>query len=209
MQDTLLSLFRQCLSLSYRHTDRGGDFAYYRKQTREETALYIFFQQSNGAVDWLHNLQFRAVDYGGPDPSWQAHGGFVAVWESILTHLELHIADPSVRRIVIVGYSHGAALAVLCHEYVWQRRPDLRSHMFGVGFGCPRVLYGCPSPPYALRWEAFWVVRCGRDAVTHLPPRAAGFCHVGNLLTLEPTSSLSPIDAHRPEAYLAALERLM
>ncbi len=206
MQDTLLSLFRECLSIPYRHSAQGGDFAYYRKSTGDGNQLYLFFQKSNGRLDWFHNLQFAPVDHSGIDPVWQAHAGFLTVWKSILPHLELHIADPTINGITIVGYSHGAALALLCHEYAWSRRPDLRPFLYGLGYGCPRVLYGCPTEPLATRWEHFWVVRCGEDLVTHLPPRTLGFCHVGNLLHLLPKEPLSPIDAHRPKAYLHALE---
>ena len=113
----------------------------------------------------------------------------------------LRILHPNTKRVVIIGYSHGAALSLLCHEYVWFHRPDLRERLLGVGFGCPRVLYGCLPPEIAPRWEQFYVVRNLDDLITHLPPRVLGYCHVGNLVEVGKEGRYSSVDAHRPESY--------
>ena len=200
----LAELLEGCLSQNYRHTDAGGSWA----AQREGDQLCLWFEHSNGKQDWLHNLYFAASPYREMDPPWECHSGFLRVWRSIKPLVEPMILDPSLQAVQIVGYSHGAALAVLCHEYVWYRRRDLRARMLGVGFGCPRVLFGCVPPEVALRWEQFYVVRNLDDLVTHLPPRALGFCHVGNLVELGEWGKYSAIDAHRPENYLRELERL-
>jgi hypothetical protein len=44
---------------------------------------------------------------------------------------------------VVVGYSHGGALAAFCHECVWFHRPDLREKgLLGYGFEAPRIYAG-------------------------------------------------------------------
>ena len=201
MKNYLFPLFEACLSKSYRETENGGSWAF----DRFGETLFLWFQQSHGVTDWLNNLNFHATPYHEMTPQWYCHAGFLSVWKSILPHLTSLIEDGNVKRICTVGYSHGAALAVLCHEYVWYHRPDLRDRICGFGFGCPRVLHGCVPEEVAIRWEHFFVIRNLDDIVTHLPPRVSGFCHVGKLVEVGSGGKYSAIDAHRPESYLREL----
>ena len=200
-QKQLKRLFRECLTRRYKNTADGvsWDFA------RRGTELRIYFEKSNGMEDWLNNLTIHTAPYKEMDPPWQCHAGFLHCWRSVKPHVAPLITDPTVGKIVTVGYSHGSALAVLCHEFIHYHRPDLREHQLGVGFGCPRVLYGCLPPETAKRWERFYVVRNRDDLITHLPPRILGYCHVGNLITVGRDGAYNAIDAHRPESYLREL----
>lgn len=200
-QNRLKGLFRECLTRHYRNTDDDVSWDYARRGSE----LRIYFEPSNGAADWLNNLTFHAAPYKEMDPPWQCHAGFLKCWKSVKPHINALISDPTVGRVVIVGYSHGAALAALCHEFVYYHRPDLHDHIIGFGFGCPRVLYGCVPIAIAQRWEHFYVVRNTDDLVTHLPPRALGYCHVGNLITVGKDGTYNAVDAHRPESYLKEL----
>ena len=197
----LRDLFDSCLNADYEQTALGGSWAH----SRVGDALFLWFEHSNGILDWIHNLQFAAMPYRDMQPNWECHAGFLRVWKSLRPQILPLIRAPNVRSVTVVGYSHGAALAVLCHEAIWFERPDLREHLQGFGFGCPRVLFGCVPPELALRWDHFYVIRNLDDLVTHLPPRALGFCHVGNLITVGAPDRYSPIDAHRPESYRAEL----
>ncbi len=204
MPNLLYDLFEACLAQEYQTEENGADRAF----TRAGDALTLYFQHSRGAIDWLNNLDFASVAYREMSPPWRCHGGFLRVWKSLLPKLAPMLSDPSLSSVTVVGYSHGAALAVLCHEYVWFHRPDLRGTLTGYGFGAPRVLFGCVPPDIAARWEHFFVIRNLDDLVTHLPPRIVGFCHVGNLVTIGETGRYSAVDAHRPESYRAELARL-
>ena len=197
MRNFLLELFEDCLSRTYRESENGASW----DVSRHGEVLFLFFQHSHGLVDWLNNLDFISAPYREMSPEWRCHGGFLRVWKSVKPLVEPYILDPSISKIVIVGYSHGAALAVLCHEFAYYRRPELRQSIEGYGFGCPRVLYGCLPPEIGERWDRFYVIRNSDDLVTHLPPRALGFCHVGNLVTVGKSGRYSSIDAHRPENY--------
>ena len=194
-------LFKECMTRRYRNTEIGVSW----DAERRGDALHVYFEPSNGTLDWLHNLTFHAAPYTDMDPPWQCHAGFLKCWKSVRLYLEDQILDSSVGRVLTVGYSHGAALALLCHEYIYYNRPDLRGSMVGVGFGCPRVLYGCVPDEIARRWEHFYVVRNGNDIVTHLPPRVLGYCHVGSLITVGKDCRESAVDAHRPESYRRSL----
>ena len=95
---------------------------------------------------------------------------------------------------------------MLCHEYVWFRRPDLRETLEGYGFGCPRVFWGLRTWELMRRWERFRVIRNVDDIVTHLPPVWLGYSHVGSLLEIGERGKYTAIDAHRPQNILAELK---
>ena len=196
----LRELFEACLSADYMHVENGGSFA----TVRDGDLLYVFFEKSNGERDWFNNLSFHAVSVGREEENWFCHEGFLSVWRSILPYLEGVLASPSVRQVVTVGYSHGAALALLCHEYLWYTRADIVGDCEAYGFGCPRVVYGI-APREGERWRRFFVVRNLDDPVTHLPPRILGYRHVGNLIEIGRSGRYSAVDAHREESYLASL----
>ena len=200
----LSTLFERCLSVPYIHLENDADFA----AERLGCTLHLYFECSNGATDWKNNLDFPAKPYRHMDGSlWFAHGGFLKVWKSAEPHIATLLRDRCIRRVVIVGYSHGGALGVFCHEYVWFHRPDLRRRLVGYGFGCPRVVWGLPSPGLRKRWEGFTVVRNTNDLVTHLPPAVMGYTHVGKMLTIGQPGLYSSMDAHRPENILRELRR--
>lgn len=205
MQNHLLSLFEECLSKKYTDLKNGASFAV----DRRGDALYLWFEGSHGVLDWLNNLDFVSAPYRDMTPPWACHGGFLRVWESLKPLLRPQMTDPTVRRVCTVGYSHGAAIATLCHEFLWFHRPDLRDAICGYGFGAPRVLYGCVPPAVAMRWNHFYIIRNLDDIVTHLPPRVSGYCHVGNLVSIGRMGRYSAVDAHRPESYRASLSELV
>ena len=200
----LESYFRACLNADYRQGENGASWAVERDGDR----LFLLFEHSNGMTDWLNNLDFHAVPYRDMNPVWQCHGGFLRAWRGAKPAVEAALSGQACRSVTVIGYSHGAALAALCHEWVWYRYPQLRERLHGFGFGCPRVLYGCAPPAVAARWRSFFVVRNEDDLVTHLPPRLLGYCHAGNLVTIGEAGRYCGIDAHRPESYLAELARL-
>ena len=207
MKQLLLRLFEECLTADYREVENAASYAYRRERADTGERLAIFFEKSHGVTDWLNNLDFSAQPYEEMDPVWKCHAGFLRVWNSVKKYLTPHMLDPSISEVTVVGYSHGGAIATLCHEYLWFHRPDLREKLLGVGFGAPRVLYDCVPLEIAMRWEHFYVIRNANDPVTHLPPRFTGYCHVGNLVEIGKKEDYNGVDAHRPESYLAELKK--
>jgi hypothetical protein len=195
-------IFDKCVNAKYTHVENSGDYCI----ERHGTTLYIYLECSNGSTDWKNNLDFPAKPYKRMGRTvWFAHRGFLRVWKSIEDYVAPFIKDPTVRDIVVVGYSHGAALAVLCHEYIWYHRPDLRNQIEGYGFGCPRVFWGIKTKKLKQRWERFIVIRNIDDIVTHVPPFMLGFSHVGQMISIGKKGKYNSIDAHRPENIMAEL----
>ncbi len=206
-KSTLLLLFERCLDAEYVTVENDASFALEKEGDR----LYVFFEKSDGAEDWQNNIDFsaavaRSEAYGDMAEKWYCHGGFLRVFNSILPYIRGALLDLKFREMIIVGYSHGAALALLCHEYIWYNRRDIRGSIYGYGFGCPRVIYG-HVPDEKERWRNFHVIRNIDDIVTHLPPRILGYRHVGRLVSIGKLGDYSRIDAHRAENYLRSLDK--
>lgn len=202
MSQEILDLYQRCLKAKYIHVENDGDYALERKGG----ILYLYLQWSHGKVDWRNNFNFWAKPYKRMGCKWYCHRGFLKVWKSIEPYIKNEICDPTVKGVVIVGYSHGAALAGLAHEYVWFNRPDLRSHLVGLGFGAPRFYWGFRvKTKLKERWANFHPIRNIDDIVTHLPPAAFGFCHVNKLIKIGKKGKFNKISAHYSDSYIATL----
>lgn len=199
--DFLLDLFEYCLETQYVNVENGGSYALFRR----DGTLYVFFEKSNGREDWANNLSYHAVLRGRVYDVWYCHEGFLTVFNSVFPYIEPYIANESVESIITVGYSHGAALALLFHEQVYQMRRDIRDNCFSFGFGCPRVVFGTVKDEGA-RWRNFYMIRNDGDAVTHLPPRVLGYRHVGNLIRIGQVDKYGSIEAHKAENYIKELK---
>ena len=205
LRENLLDLFKQVLSVEYTSIAKSEASFFYEKRGN---VLYIFFEHSNGIVDWRNNFDFPAKAYSERGNKWYVHRGFLRVWNSAKEYLQPEIFGSDVKGMVIVGYSHGAALALLCHEFCVLNRPDIADNIFSYGFGCPRVVFGCLRRNICERFKHFYVIRNCRDIVTHVPPILFGFRHVGNIIHIGKKAKYGPVDSHRPENYLAQLELL-
>jgi hypothetical protein len=201
----LHEMFAECLARPYTTVENGASF----DARIEDGTLYLFFEPSNGREDWNNNLNFRVRPYDDMKPAWYCHAGFLRVFKSVLPYLEPYIEDRLVRRIVTVGYSHGGALAILCHEAAVFRRPDLRDHIKTFAYGAPRVLFAPVPRAVKKRFRELYLVQNEGDLVTHLPPAVLGFRHVGNIISIGEKGTYTAIDAHRPESYLAVLAALI
>ena len=205
MKDNLLELFNEVLTVKYKTIPKtGASFCY---EMRGDI-LYIFFQHSNGIIDWRNNFDFPSKAYREMENTWHVHRGFLRVWKSARDCLKERIFNQGVKGIVIVGYSHGAALALLCHEFCMYNRPDIAESIYGYGFGCPRVVHGCLKRKICERFRHFYIIRNCRDIVTHVPPLLFGFRHVGNIIHIGKKAKYGPINSHRPENYLEQLKIL-
>ena len=206
----LLNLYKKCLNAHYITVENKGDYAVKQIGTR----LYLFFEGSDSATDWKNNFNFPAKPYKDMGKTWLCHRGFLKVWKSIEPYIKDTIMRKTVKSVTIVGYSHGAAIATLCHEYVWFNRPDLRDKLEGYGFGAPRVFWGWfMSKELKERWKNFHPVRNINDIVTHMPPRLFGFRHVNKVIKVGKKGKFASrkvklgfIDAHMPDNYIYSLQ---
>ena len=201
----LYELYTRCLDATYTHVEHDGDYAI----QREGNTLYLLLEWSDGGADWANNFKFYAKPYKHMNTKWRCHRGFLRVWKSIECYVQDSLLDPTVEEIVIVGYSHGAAVAGIAHEWVWFNRPDLRDGgLITYAFGAPRFYWGFMNKKLRERWATFQPIRNLEDLVTHVPPVAFGFRHVNKLLTIGKRGKYNCIDAHRPESYCEELKEI-
>ena len=195
----LIDLFDTCANRRNYTTVKSDDGKYevdYKfLEDDESRTLYIFFEPSDGDVDWRVNFSYWRKPYKDMKIKYRVHGGFLQSWKMIHDEVRYKIVEKRReggfrwKRIVIAGYSHGGALAALCHECAWFEREDLREEgLIGVSFDGPRV-YGGLWVPKALktRWHNFYIIRNQNDLVTHLPPVVFFFRHVGNKVKIGDT----------------------
>lgn len=192
----IANLYVKILTAKYTHLEETASFAF----ERDGDTLYIYFEKSNGKTDWKNNFDFPAKPYRDMQNKWFAHRGFLKVWKVIEPHLKEEILDENVKHIVIGGYSHGAAIAVLCHEYCKYNRSDILIE--GYGFGCPRVVWGYLQEAVKQRFEGFTVIRNGCDIVTKVPPKIFGYRHIGKLLKIGQFKGYGHVESHFPMLYL-------
>lgn len=195
--EKLARLYDECLTAHYRHVGESASYA----MKRENNTVTLYFEKSNGLDDWRNNFRFSARPYRDMKEPWRCHRGFAAVFHSLLFELESVFLDETVTDFVLVGYSHGAALALLAHEYILYHRPELLGRVEGYGFGCPRVIAGYIPPSLRARLYGFTVIRNLDDLVTHLPPRIFGYTHIDKPTVIGSRGRYSMIDAHRAESY--------
>lgn len=212
----LNKLFKRCTEIHYIHLEENcADFAY----EIIDGVLYLYFQSSNCDHDWKNNFSFWVKPYKDMETSWYCHSGFLRVWKTIEPYIQgvfdgfykKEVAVSPFDSVVIVGYSHGAAIASICHEWVWFHYPEVRDKMFGVGFGCPRVYWNwfwIFKKELRERWENFFPVQNSRDIVAHLPPVLFGFRHVNKVIKIK-FDSYGPIKSHYPENYQLASDKFV
>lgn len=209
----LSKLFHKC-AYDVHYEQVGDSVNYAFEEDIENSTLYIYFQGSNSITDWVRNFLFPAKPYKDMEIPYRVHRGFLAAWktvEDIIIEKITEIDKPSPlykwKHIVVIGYSHGGALAGFCHECVWYYRPDLRREgLIGFGFEAPRFYAGWKvKEVLKQRWEHFYIIRNNNDIVTHCPPVLFRFCHVGDIKKVHGDTSLVEsrcfkcIKSHFPE----------
>lgn len=211
----LKQYFQTCWELKYDTIGKDVNYKFltYNLGGKRGQRLEIYFQGSSSTTDWLRNFAFAKKPYKDMTITFRVHRGFLAAWKEVedlvIEKINEKESDGSFRfkQIVIIGYSHGAALASLCHECVNYHRPDAK--LLGLGFEAPRIYAGFRvKKELVRRWEHFYVIRNDSDIVTHMPPKIFGYCDVGNELHIGRFMRYGLIDSHRPENIIPTLDKL-
>ena len=214
----LSELFYKCAyTIKYQQVGHDVNYAF----DEIDDTLYIYFQGSSSVTDWIRNFLFPSKPYKDMKIPYRVHRGFLAAWKEVEDIIISKICEDGDdgnykwKHIVVVGYSHGGALAGFCHECVWYWRPDLRENgLEGYGFEAPRFYAGFHvKKRLKERWEKFTVIRDNNDIVTHCPPYIFRFCHVGKILKVHGDVKLGPnkwyipncVKSHYPQVVYDAL----
>lgn len=227
----LSELFWTCHTIDYETVGDGVNY----KFIEDGNTLYIYFQGSRQITDWVRNFLFGKKPYKDMEIPYKVHRGFLDAWKEVediviekITSYNIELKQeegmkrPKLQKvykynhIVVVGYSHGGALAGLCHECVWFWRPDLREKgLEGYGFEAPRFYAGWKvKKELKERWKTFTVIRTNCDIVTHCPPCIFKYSHVGSILKVKGDTSLVEnkwlprcVKSHYPQVVYDALKK--
>lgn len=217
-------LFYTCaIVLAYDKT--GEDVSY--KFIEEGKTLYIYFQGSKEKKDWLENFNFFPMVkncfkwiFSRNKKAFSTcnimyHRGFLKCYNQVKPIIREKVLEKDAdgnykfNQIVVVGYSHGAALAGICHEDIshllFEETIGAESLIVTYCFEAPRWLYH--SKQYLDRWNGCYVFRNHNDIVTHCPPRLFGFRDAGTVINIGRKKKTGPIKSHYPfEVYDSLVE---
>lgn len=175
----------------------AGSFTNYRIE-EAETRCYLIFEGSVEDEDWVANFLFPpALVRPYKDCTWLCHGGFSRRWKAAREQIIAEVLETG-KPVVVVGYSHGAGIALLAFE-------DLRFmgiSTTGYGFGGPRILW-LPNRRLRKRLEGFTIMLNRGDIVGHVAPWLWGYRHpevkrIGN-------PSWPGVKQHMQDSYIQSL----
>ena len=163
----------------------------------------LYFQCSHGASDWIYNFDVAESVYPCSDIPFMMHGGFNLLWQSIRHIIEGLDFD------TIVGYSQGAAIAIMAHENYFHR---LGCEPLTYTFGCPGSIF-MPSKKLRERFTKVVNIRNPLDIV-FFSTLIFGYRHVGTTCKLKRVKVkatsfrqwLRELSGHTPERYQLALK---
>lgn len=233
MEDKLSELFHKCAyEIEY---DTIGNSVNYKFIEKNNT-LYVYFQGSNSDIDWVRNFFFlpikRKTPYKEMFEPYKVHAGFLSAWKEMEDLFISKITEKCDRKkynprtkkmeirntfkwdkVIVVGYSHGAALTQFACESLWYYRKDLIKDGFKCyAFEAPRIFAQYHVPKILKeRWDNLLVIRTNNDIVTHVPPKLLGYSNLGTMLKVKGDCSLvdnkllNCIKSHFPEVVYDAL----
>lgn len=146
------------------------------KVTFDDDTVYLAIEGSVQKQDWKFNFDFWVAPYKDMPVKWYTHRGFAKAWKLARDQIAADVmAVLEGRKLVCLGYSHGAALALLAHEYFLFAGVQVETHVFG----CPRALW-LPRKVIRERFDQCHLYQNRGDIVTMVPFWLLGYRHVGH-----------------------------
>ena len=152
----------------------------------------LYFQCSNGIVDWIRNFDFPAVPYKRMETEYKVHAGFLEAYQLVQRRDKRSTFTQSSDTL-----RRGSCSSLLAKITFRGRKVPT------FVFGCPRVFY---KPPQIVKDRTAHAIRYTSkgDIVTKVPPF---YHHVGQEVLLcgkthrEEKSLLSYLSRHSPSVY--------
>ena len=208
----LSKLFQACAyEIEYQTIGNNVNYAFI--ENKADKTLFVYFQGSHEKIDWIRNFLFTQKVY----KMFRIHKGFYNAYVEARSMLIDKICECDINgdykwlKIVIVGYSHGGALAQIFHEEAIYHRNDIKDDIFTYAFESPRCLK--VPKKYKHLWANLTTTRCNTDLITHLPPMLFGYDNLGKMLKIKGDVSLVKnhvpycIKSHFPQCVLNGLLR--
>lgn len=149
--------------------------------------VFVVVRGTINRAQWFSNGNFikqdLPIEHGAMSHRGFYHG-LMSVFDAAMEHLRIWRA----RRVVLVGHSRGAGMAInlaLMLRMTGKRIEEI--HLFG----CPRTLNKAGALLFARYFPAnCWNWVCNNDTVFRVPFRWMGFRHVGQIMYFDPNDRL-------------------
>lgn len=130
----------------------------------EGNIVYILFQETTGASDWIQNFSFTKRKYG----DLQFHHGFYELYDLMRDDIIQYVKNmPSYKKLVVSGWSQGAAIAQIAVQDIYYHTG--RKSLL-ISFGTPMAIYGNKT----------------RDACREAVTEAYEYCNKCDIVTYQP-----------------------
>ena len=131
----------------------------------EENIVYILFQETTGAFDWIQNFSFTKRKYG----DLKFHHGFYELYDLMKDDVIRYVKKiPSYKKLVVSGWSQGAALAQIAVQDIFYHTG--RKSLL-ISFGAPMAIYGKKTRDACREAVTETYEYCNKnDIVTYQPP---------------------------------------
>ncbi len=171
----------------------GGDAAYAWAPSGGGGTCYVAFRGTDSLRDVAMDMDVHLTEV--PEAGFSLHSGFYGVYRSVESELFQLIGDGRFERIVLVGHSHGGAIAQIAAAMavVKQRCPaaSVRCH----SFGSPRVGDNAWSKWFDTHGVGHWQVFL-EDDIVPLQPTLRCYRHTrGNGIRIAPPRPPRPVSA--------------
>ena len=169
-------IFKQTITADWQ-TESKTDTQYAIEETEEK--IIIKFQGSTSKTDWIQNFSFWVKPYKEMKNLFFVHYGFFKKFKSIkeIIYREGLSAREGAKKLVILGYSQGAAIGLITVEYLRFHFPDLEIEAYL--FEPPRVFTFIGFKILKERLKDVKIYFNGNDIVTKVPPWLLGYKHYG------------------------------
>lgn len=146
--------------------------------------LYVVFRATDEDLDWWNHLLFlpAAIPYNNEESKIKIHVGWLNEYKrvEIRGFVQNKVKNFSGNKVVVVGHSYGAALAIICSVDLQYNFPD--KEICCVALSSPRVGNKDFVESYNKRVPKSLMAFNGNDIVTEVPPSLFGFRHIGNVV---------------------------
>jgi len=150
----------------------------------DDNSLIIVFRGTSNFEDWLTNLKFDKTHF-----NFNQHAGFYEAYQSVQSKIFNIVNKNKSKNIFVAGHSLGGALATLCAVDLHLL---LQTHITACyTFGAPRT-YDKASAKFidGNMGSRIHNVVNNNDIVTHAPPEAMDFSHIGGRAYFEENGTL-------------------
>ncbi len=167
-------IFKQTITADWQ-TESTTDTQYAIEETEDK--LIIKLQGSVSRMDWIQNFSFWKIPYKQMNNIFFVHAGFLKKYKAIRAIIQEAVHKNLDKKIVVLGYSQGAALALLVHEdivFTFGKTPET------TVFGCPRVFSIFGRKILKERMQGVTRYHNGNDVVCRVPFIWLLFRHYGS-----------------------------